>query len=105
MLLDEPYDPVKESLALDENFDQETHERQTSSYTPTVANFYDDVIAQLDTEDLEIEAKALKKIDKRAKRRGKKKSRKTYLRNLARLLCHQREKERQRRESKPEKGE
>lgn len=94
---------MKESLNSDENFDHKAHQAQI--YNPADLDIYVDVLPKLNTEELELEAKVLKKIQKRARRRRKNKTRKTFIRNLTRLLYFQREKEAQRKEEKSDLGE
>ena len=95
---------MKESLSIDENFDLEAHIEQSSSYTPTEVDIYEDVLPQIDRDSIEIESKELRKSDRKRHRRHRSKSQKRIIRNLTRLLTHRGRKERQRLELNKEKG-
>lgn len=104
----EPYDPVEESLKLDENFDLEKFVERSDSYTPTDINtldIYTDVLDQIDDKSIIVETQQIQKVDRQIRRKRRSKSSKKVTRNLVRLLTHHQKKEDKRNQEKEQKGE
>lgn len=103
----EPYDPVEESLKLDENFDLETFVEQSKTYTPTDINtldIYTEVLDQIDDKSIAIETRQIQRVDRQNRRKRRSKSCKKLTRNLVRLLTHCQKKEEKHKQEKEQKG-
>ena len=81
--LHQPYNPVEESLSVDENFDLGKY--LTLQYQPTEIDIYSDVLSQLERDSITAESKLLEAQAKRdARLRNQKRTDRQYQRDKAR---------------------